>query len=80
MSAAVLLRRGGSLVPPAAQRGYHVQYRGDGNDRCPGCSRQQFHIGRAMVECAFCATAIPLPEVPAHGGGLIRRRVNGRWQ
>lgn len=31
-------------------------------DRCPGCSRAHWHIGRIMAECAFCCTALPLAE------------------
>ena len=29
--------RGGSLIPPAAQRGYHIVYRDHETNRCPGC-------------------------------------------
>jgi len=40
------------------QRGYHAVYRGDGSDRCPGCGRQHWIVGRLSAECAFCATAL----------------------
>lgn len=69
MIEAILAARGGSLVPPAATRGYHVAYRGDGTDVCPGCGRSHFYVGRVSAECAFCGTAIPLPEAPNSGGG-----------
>lgn len=49
-------------------RGYHISYRGDGTDRCPGCSRQHFHIGRTLAQCAFCETAVPLPDSSQIGG------------
>ena len=70
----VLEARGGSLVLPVAQRGYHVVYRGDGTDRCPGCDRQHFIIGRFSAECAFCGTAVMLPAAPLIGGGATPRR------
>lgn len=59
-------------IKPANERGYHVSYRGDGTDRCPGCGRQHFHVGRASAECAFCATAVPLPEASMSGGRIMR--------
>lgn len=59
----------------ALDRGYHISYRGDGTDRCPGCGRQHFHIGRVLAECAFCGTAIPLPEATNLGACQIIRTV-----
>ena len=41
-------------------RGYHVAYRGGGQDWCPGCAGRQWHVGRIYAECARCGTAIPL--------------------
>ena len=38
--------RGGSLVPPVAQRGYHIVYRDQETNYCPGCGRSHWHIGR----------------------------------
>ena len=61
------------LKEPAA-RGYHVDYRGDGTDRCPGCGRSHFWVRTLSAECAFCGCAIPLPNPQATGAGLIRRR------
>lgn len=52
-----------------------ITYRGDGTDRCPGCNRRQFHIGRALAECAFCGTAIPLVQSANHGACQIIRTV-----
>lgn len=77
MSGALLTVRGGPVLPPGAQRGYHVEYRGDGTDRCPGCGRQQFHIGRFSAECAFCGTAVPLPGTGIVGAGTFWRRGGG---
>jgi len=61
-------------IKPAA-RGYHVSYRGDGTDRCPGCGRQHFYVGRVSAECGFCGTAIPLPDAANICGGQIVRTV-----
>ncbi len=47
------------------QRGYHVIYRENAINYCPGCGRTQWHIGRTTAECAFCSTALPL-EGPKH--------------
>lgn len=71
----VLEARGGSLIPPAAQRGYHIFYRDAETNHCPGCGRTQWYIGRVMAECAFCATALPLESAPMVAGGQIVRTV-----
>ena len=43
-----------------AGRGHHVVYRTEETNRCPGCGRSQWHVGRQTAECAFCGTAIAL--------------------
>lgn len=35
-------------------------YRVGETNRCPGCARSNFIVGRSSVECAFCATAMPI--------------------
>lgn len=40
----------------------HVPLAYKPGDRCHGCGRSQWHIGRVTAECAFCATAVPLRE------------------
>lgn len=47
------------LLDPA-RRGYHVVYRLDQVNYCPGCGGRQWLIGRVSAECAICATALPL--------------------
>ena len=74
----VLEARGGSLIPPAAQRGYHIVYRDHETNHCPGCGRSHWHIGRMMAECAFCATALPLEGSTMMGGSQIVRTVRRR--
>lgn len=54
-------------------RGYHVMYREHVTNFCPGCSRSNWYIGRAMAECAFCATALPL-ELAGSGNGTFFQR------
>lgn len=43
-----------------ALRGYHAVYRPDQPNFCPGCGRSHWYVGRAMAECGFCATALPI--------------------
>jgi len=49
-------------------RGHHVVYRMNETNRCPGCGRAQWYVGRAMAECGFCETAVPLAEAKWIGG------------
>jgi hypothetical protein len=69
---------GAPLAHDPALRGYHVAYRAHEVNRCPGCGRSHWIIGRLLAECAFCATALPLMETGTTGAGLFRRntRVN----
>lgn len=41
-------------------RGYHVIYRPGEMNRCPGCSRSHWQVGRLLAECGFCGTAVPI--------------------
>jgi hypothetical protein len=43
-----------------AQRGFHAVYRDGEVNRCPGCGRTHWFVGRVMAECGFCSTALPL--------------------
>jgi hypothetical protein len=45
-----------------ARRGYHAVYRDNEVNRCPGCGRTHWYVGRMLAECGFCATALPLSE------------------
>jgi hypothetical protein len=55
-------------------RGHHVVYRVSESNRCPGCGRAHWYVGRATAECGFCGTAVPLAEAKWVGGsgGLPR--------
>lgn len=47
----------------AGQRGYQPIYHLDIVNRCPGCGKSHWHIGRFSAECAHCETALPLAMV-----------------
>lgn len=60
-----------SVKPPTladrlAARAYRSNYRPGEVNRCPGCGRSQWHVGRQSAECAFCEAVLPL----APGGGV----------
>lgn len=50
----------GLMRHPRYERGYCVLYRPNEANRCPGCGRSHWHVGRLMAECGFCATALPI--------------------
>lgn len=55
---------------PWQHHGYLIPYRAGEANHCPGCSRQNWIVGRTMAECAFCGTALPLKDV--HGYGAVQ--------
>jgi hypothetical protein len=59
-------------------RGYHAVYREHEINHCPGCGRTHWLIGRVSVECAFCATALPLAEASmrSHNGPVVIQHKN----
>ncbi len=77
-AAHVIEARGGTIIPPAAQRGYYIVYRAEQTNYCPGCGRSHWHIGRILAECAFCGTALPLEGSQCIGGSQIVRTVRRR--
>lgn len=56
-----------------ARRGFLVLYRPGEVNRCPGCGRTHWYVGRLSAECGFCATAIALVDTGLTGTGLFRR-------
>ncbi|MGZ8313098.1 MAG: hypothetical protein ACXWUR_13650 [Allosphingosinicella sp.] len=56
-----------------ARRGYHIAYRENEVNHCPGCGRSHWYIGRLSAECGFCGTALPLMDAGTNGVGLFRR-------
>ena len=70
MSGVMIYQRAGRDFSHSLQaRGHHVVYRSGEVNRCPGCGRAQWHIGRMTAECGFCATAVPLAEAKWGTGG-----------
>jgi hypothetical protein len=64
-----------------AARGHHVVYRANESNRCPGCGRAQWYVGRMTAECGFCGTAVALAESAWSGAGtpvVPSRKLN--WQ
>ena len=48
-------------------RGFNIVYHDGEPNRCPGCGRQHWLVGRVTAECAFCKTALPLENVNGFG-------------
>lgn len=62
MSKVAIFNRTDDLRHQVAARGHHVVYRASETNRCPGCGRSQWYVGRVTAECGFCGTAIVLAE------------------
>ena len=45
------------------RRGYQPLYHLDIENRCPGCGKSHWYVGRMSAECAHCETALPLAIV-----------------
>ena len=75
MATNILEARGGCIIPEAHKRGYHMVYREQETNHCPGCGRTHWYIGRLMAECAFCETALPLESSSQVLGGQSVRTV-----
>jgi hypothetical protein len=52
-----------------SRRGYHIAWRENEVNHCPGCGRSHWIVGRLSAECGFCATALPLAETGLLGAG-----------
>lgn len=57
-------------------RGFQVLYRSGEMNRCPGCGRTHWYVGRLSAECCFCGTALALAEAGMTGTGLFHRPHN----
>ncbi len=71
----VISINGASAPHNLAARGFVPVYHTQDVNRCPGCGRSHWLIGRLLAECAFCATALPLSDGGTTGVGLFRRNV-----
>ena len=61
-----------------ALRGFQVLYHPGEVNRCPGCGRTHWYVGRLSAECGFCGTALALAETARTGAGLFRSRLPAR--
>lgn len=75
MLQSVFGKRGRSIASDVAARGYHVAYRENQVNHCPGCGRSHWYVGRLSAECGFCGTALPLVGAMTVGAGLFRPRL-----
>ena len=74
MSVSIFGQPGKIFAHDPARRGYHVVYRENERNHCPGCGRSHWYVGRLSAECGFCSTALPLAEPLGLGAGLFRSR------
>jgi hypothetical protein len=74
MSVQLFGQKARSFPPDPARRGYHVVYRDNEVNRCPGCGRSHWYVGRLSAECGFCGTALPRVAALSTGAGLFRTR------
>lgn len=76
MSRSIEVTGGRAFAHDPALRGFHAVYRSGEVNRCPGCGRTHWYVGRLLAECAFCDAALPLADTGTTGAGLFRRH---RW-
>ena len=69
---AIFERAEGAIARQLKARGHHVVYRTNESNRCPGCGRAQWYVGRITAECGFCGTAVPLAEVKVSATGATK--------
>lgn len=63
---------GRSFPHDPAKRGFLVLYHPGETNRCPGCGRSHWFVGRLSAECGFCGTALALADGGMSGVGLFR--------
>ena len=72
MLVSVFGKSGKAFPHDPSRRGYHVVYRENEVNRCPGCGRSHWYVGRLSAECGFCGTALPLADAGTGGAGSVR--------
>ena len=72
MGKVAIFERTDVLRNELAARGHHVVYRASETNRCPGCGRAQWYVGRVTAECVFCGTAIVLAETELSTSGKVQ--------
>ena len=73
MLRSVMSEQGREFPHDPVNRGYHVVYRENEVNHCPGCGRTHWYVGRVSAECGFCSTALPLAEATSRGAGTYSR-------
>lgn len=67
-----------TAIEVATGRSGLILYRQGERNRCPGCHREHWHVGRASAECAFCGYTLPFPPVDGMTGtGTFTKRGRG---
>ncbi len=74
MRVSIFGKTGRDVAHDPVRRGYHVVYRENQVNHCPGCGRSHWYIGRLSAECGFCGTALPRVAALSTGAGLFRSR------
>ncbi|WP_243451017.1 hypothetical protein [Sphingosinicella sp. CPCC 101087] len=74
MLVSIFGKQGTAYPHDPSRRGYHVVYRENEVNHCPGCGRSHWYVGRLSAECGFCGTALPLADAGTWGVGLVRQR------
>ena len=79
----IISRDGECFAHDPSRRSLQGLFQSDGVNRCPGCSRSVWVVGRFSAECGFCATTLPLNHTGMLGTGTYRRRgsnaAEGEW-
>ncbi|HEY0113188.1 MAG TPA: hypothetical protein VGB59_08550 [Allosphingosinicella sp.] len=65
--------RGRIFAHDPARRGFLPLYHPGETNRCPGCGRTHWYVGRLSAECGFCGTALALADTGMTGVGLFQR-------
>jgi hypothetical protein len=71
MAKSVLADAGNLFAERLERRAWHMVYRENEVNHCPGCGRSHWYIGSTTAECGFCATALPLTSTAMIGAGLF---------
>jgi len=61
-----------SFAHDPARRGFLPVYHPGEVNRCPGCGRTHWYVGRLSAECGCCGTAMALADTGLTGTGLFR--------
>ena len=65
---------GKSFPHDPSRRGFQMLYHSGEVNRCPGCGRSHWYVGRLSAECGFCGTALALADTGMTGTGLFHRQ------